>query len=121
MDGSYTLSFGGTKYKTSRSIPIASFESLKDKTHPLWYSESLYATRRKHLFFLCGHGNWLSKYAKKSGHGMEAGGNILPITQEQAKEWLILHNSHDNTSFAHEMFRDIIEQYMKEDNEYDND
>ena len=79
----------GTKvYDTVTAKKIADYESSYSKRDFRYYEESLYQ-KKTGEYFLAGKGGPESKYREQVGISeWDNGQNIIPLTMEQAKEWL---------------------------------
>lgn len=78
----------GKMYNTDTAELIASdgWGSKSDFKH---YDEELYR-KKTGEFFLWGEGGPLSRYAEPdgSGHGWYSGSKIIPLDEEEAREWM---------------------------------
>lgn len=79
----------GKMYNTETANYIGYARSKEGVTSFNWYRESLYQ-KKTGEFFLAGEGNAMSKYARSVGSGFcwEAGEGIIPLSLEEAKEWV---------------------------------
>lgn len=81
----------GKIYNTETSTKIAGWWNGCSTNDFNYCSEDLYRTRKGN-FFLDGEGGARSKYAHSCGQNSWCGGSdIIPLTIEEAKEWVELH------------------------------
>lgn len=76
----------GRKYDTETAECVGYMESTYNRNDFHYYDEGLYR-KRNGEFFLHGEGGGLSPYAQSVGRGFTGGENIIPISEERAKEW----------------------------------
>ena len=83
----------GKKYDTETAEWISSYDVTNGKFSD--YEEDLYR-KRTGEFFLAGEGGPASKYSQPYGdHGSQSGKGIIPLTEEEAREWVEMHCSAD--------------------------
>jgi hypothetical protein len=78
----------GLRYDTDKAIRVgnARFSEPGDWKH---WDEDLYITPRSKRFFLDGSGGPMSRYAVKvSNTGWSGGRRIVPLSREEALEWM---------------------------------
>lgn len=78
------------KYSTKTATCLATREhgSLYNEAH--WYSESLYR-KVTGAYFLYGEGGARSPYAETCADGTCSGEDIIPLTEQDAREWAETH------------------------------
>lgn len=75
-------------YNTETATMVASYNngcSMSDFCH---FSEELYL-KKTGEFFLCGSGGAMSKYARPFDNGWSGSSQIIPMTENAAKEWVM--------------------------------
>ena len=77
----------GRKYDTDTAKEIDSYSNDRPRTDFRYFCETLYQKHTKE-FFLYGHGGPMSKYAEHCGQGWTGGESILPLSLDEAKEWV---------------------------------
>lgn len=83
----------GKLYNTETAILIGSTSNNVSKLDFKYFEEDLYRTK-KGAWFLAGKGGPLSNYATPvEGGGWTGGENIIPISEEAAKDWVEKHLS----------------------------
>lgn len=81
----------GRKYDTETAKEMAWDEYNGSCSDFQWWQETLYQ-KRTGEFFLFGRGGAMSKYAESCGQNSWSGGSdILPLTLDEAKEWVEEH------------------------------
>ena len=80
----------GRKYDTDTAKTIDSYSN--ECTNSSNFCETLYQKHTKE-FFLYGHGGPMSKYAEHCGQGWTGGESILPLSLDEAKEWVETNSS----------------------------
>lgn len=73
-------------YNTESAKLVGEFQSTFAVNDFHYYEEELYL-KKTGEFFLYGHGNGLSPYAKRYIDGMGQGEKIIPLTDQQARKW----------------------------------
>ena len=73
-------------YNTDSAKLVAEYQSTFAVNDFHYYEEELYL-KKTGEFFLYGHGNGLSPYAKRYIDGMGQGEKIIPLTDQQARKW----------------------------------
>lgn len=78
----------GKKYNTDTAIEIASSgpDGLST-TDFRYYDETLYR-KKTGEFFLAGEGHGMTKYASSNGNTSGWGEAIIPLSDDEAKEWV---------------------------------
>ncbi len=84
----------GLRYDTEKATEVASANSGHHSQDPVWWEETLYKTRKGN-WFLHGEGGARSKYGETSGQYCNPGSRILPLTDEDAFEWMERHGEVD--------------------------
>lgn len=77
-------------YNTETATEVASYDngcSMGDFRH---YSEELYR-KKTGEFFLYGCGGAMSKYSKSCNNGWSGGSQIIPMSENKAKAWVMAH------------------------------
>lgn len=69
-------------------------------------TEQLYRTKKEN-YFLCGSGGPLTKYAKSSGNQTYGSSEIIPMTNQEAYQWL---EENKETEAIEEFFPDEFEE-----------
>ena len=77
----------GRKYDTDTAKEIDSYSNDRPRSDFRYFCETLYQKHTKE-FFLYGHGGPMSKYAEHCGQGWTGGESILPLSLDEAKEWV---------------------------------
>ena len=77
----------GKRYNTETATEIAEYSSDYSRSDFKWYEEELYQ-KRTGEFFLHGHGGPMTKYAESDGDGWTYGEKIIPLTVDEAKDWV---------------------------------
>jgi len=92
-------------YDTETADKIAAWDNGHGTTDGHYISEDLYRTKKGN-WFLHGEGGGLSSYAESCGQNETCGGeSIVPLTSEEALEWLSGHGFADEAAqyFASEI------------------
>jgi hypothetical protein len=76
----------GKKYDTETATPIGQYNNGKAVNDFRYYWEQLYR-KRTGEYFLHGKGGPMSKYAHSAGDGYDGGEKIIPLSQDEAREW----------------------------------
>ena len=95
----------GKLYNTETAELVGSYDngySCSDFRHE---SEDLYR-KKTGEFFLHGEGGPMTTYAQPCGHGRYGGSAIVPLTTDEAKNWVEIHLS-ANTYIS--LFGDVEE------------
>lgn len=95
----------GRKYDTDTAKEIDSYSNDRPRTDFRYFCETLYQKHTKE-FFLYGHGGPMSKYAEHCGQGWTGGESIIPMTLEDAKEWV---ENHSTVEIYESLFGEISE------------
>lgn len=82
----------GRKYDTNTAKEIDSYSNGRYQSDFRYFEETLYQKHTKE-FFLYGLGGPLSKYAEHCGQGWTGGENIIPLSLDEAKEWVETNSS----------------------------
>lgn len=78
----------GRKYNTETAEMVAEYATYDRRKSDLsYYEEELYK-KKTGEFFLHGMGGPMTKYAVAVGNAYSDGEKIIPLTEEQAKEWV---------------------------------
>lgn len=92
----------GKRYDTDTATHIANASSNCGKSDFGWFDEDLYKTPRGR-FFLAGEGHAMTRWATPlSGNGRGPGSGIIPLSQEEAREWCE----------RYDVDTDVIEKYF---------
>ena len=78
------------KYDTDTATKVGEYYSSECLTDFNYYEETLYR-KRNGEFFTYGFGGPLTKYAKHCGNETFSGAKIIPLSIEEAKEWVELY------------------------------
>ncbi len=81
---------GGKLYDTDKAELLGCGGSKYPRSDFRYYYEELYRTK-KGQYFLAGTGGPMTHYCVNTGDGYTGGEKIIPISEEQAKEWAELH------------------------------
>ena len=85
---------GGKKYDTDTAKYVGS-DAYSTPGDFNWWEEALYR-KKTGEFFLCAAGGPATCYARRSGQNeWSSGEEIIPFTNEEAKEWVEKHLSGD--------------------------
>jgi hypothetical protein len=84
----------GKRYDTKTAEVVTSYSNDYPTNDFNWYEESLYKTKSGN-WFLAGEGGPMSKYSVSCGNSTSGGSNLIPLTKDEAKEWLEEHNESD--------------------------
>ena len=84
----------GKKYDTNTAKEITYASNGYGVTDFNYSCETIYQ-KKTGEFFLHGEGGPLSKYRESEGHGWCSGESIVPLTIEEAKEWMEKNASAD--------------------------
>jgi hypothetical protein len=96
----------GKVYDAERSTEVASYTNhLGTNDHNHCY-ETLYRTKNGN-WFLVGEGGPLTQYCKSVGNLFTSGSALLPLTSDEALEWL---ERNDEVSEIEEYFSDRIQE-----------
>lgn len=85
----------GKLYNTATATFIGEYANDVSRSDFRYYEEELYR-KRTGEYFLSGEGGGLSKYAKSLSDGWTYGCAIIPLSLDEAKEWVELHMSTDD-------------------------
>jgi hypothetical protein len=77
----------GKRYDTEKAEEIAWNGSTEGRSDFRYFSEYLYRTARGR-WFLAGSGGPMTKYAETIGNGRTGGDGIIPLSEDEAREWL---------------------------------
>ena len=95
----------GKRFNTETASEIVGWDNDYFHNDFKFCQESLYRTP-KGVFFLHGKGGALSKYSQSCGNASTGGENIIPMTEDEVKEWL---ESTKNYNTMEELFNGDIE------------
>lgn len=95
----------GKRYDTETAEEIVSYWNGLGTSDFRHVNESLYKTKSG-KFFLAGEGGPMSKYARTCGDMTSGGEDIIPLTPQEAQNWLEEHNF---TKELEEHFTDQIQ------------
>ena len=95
----------GRKYDTETAREIASYSNELPCTDLYYFSETLYQKHTKE-FFVYGHGGAASKYAEICFDGRTGGETIIPLSLDEAKDWV---SSHSTTEIYETLFGKVAE------------
>lgn len=95
----------GRKYDTDTAKAIASYSNDRPCSDFRYFYETLYQKHTKE-FFLYGEGGPLSKYAEHCGQGWIGAEGIIPLTLDDAKEWV---ENHCNAEKYEKLFGEVAE------------
>jgi hypothetical protein len=84
----------GKRFDTEKAALVAEHSSPYYATDFHHYHEGLYRTA-KGSWFLAGEGNAMSKYSSRCADGRGYGEGIIPLSSEEAREWLEGHGEVD--------------------------
>ena len=84
----------GKMYNTETAEMVASWDNGYSKSDFKCCIETLYRTK-KGTFFLHGVGGAFTEWASSRGNIFDAGENVRPLTDEEAKDWLEHHDKVD--------------------------
>lgn len=96
----------GKVYNTDTAEEVANYSNGLGGRDFRNVDESLYKTK-KGAWFLAGEGGPMTKYARACGNMTGGGDDIIPMSAEEALEWL---EHHDETEAIEEHFADSIEE-----------
>lgn len=82
----------GRKYDTDTAKIIASYSNECPCSDFRFFHERLYQKHTKE-FFVYGYGGAMSKYAETCFDGRTGGENIIPLSLDEAKEWVATHST----------------------------
>lgn len=77
-------------YNTETATEVASYDNGYGCDDFYHVGEELYL-KKTGEFFLYGHGGAMTDYGKPCGNGRSGGSSIIPMTENQAKEWVLNH------------------------------
>ena len=80
----------GKRYDTATATEIGSHHNGRGRSDFRHMSESLYRTPRGN-WFLAGEGGAMTKYSRPCGDMTGGGEYIIPLSPENAREWLERH------------------------------
>ena len=80
----------GKKYSTETATKLADWDNSYSINDHKYISETLYQ-KRTGEYFLHGEGGGLTRYATSVGNAYTYGERIIPITEEEAREWAEEH------------------------------
>jgi hypothetical protein len=80
----------GKRYDTDTAESIAEWENAHYPADSKYCKETLYRTQ-KGAFFLYGEGGGLSRYAEHCEGWVQPGEKIIPISDDEARDWLMEH------------------------------
>lgn len=78
---------GGMRYNTETAREIADYSNGLGSGDFRNIEETLYRTKTG-TFFLAGHGGAMTKYAEGNGNSTWGSSKIIPLTDEEALDWL---------------------------------
>ena len=78
---------GGKVYDTAKATKVWNHENGYDSGNFNWCNESLYRTKNGN-FFVGGSGGPMTRYGSDYGNMRGAGKRIIPMTTDEAREWL---------------------------------
>ena len=84
----------GTLYNTETAELIDTYSNGLGSRDFRNITESLYR-KKNGEFFLYGYGGAMSKYCECCGDMSGSGKNIIPVTEDEAKEWLETYSTAD--------------------------
>lgn len=93
----------GRKYDTDTAEIIDSYSN--ECTNSSCFCETLYQKRTKEIFLYC-YGGPMSKYCQSCDNGWTGGEKIIPLTLDDAKEWV---ENHSTVETYEELFGEIAE------------
>ena len=92
---------GRLTYNTETAEEIHSWSNSYSSSDFHSCSEALFRTGNGR-YFLYGHGGPMSKYATQCDSNSWSGGsNIIPLTDEEALDWLVERGAEEETVLAH--------------------
>ena len=80
---------GGKVYDTAKATHVWNHDNGYDSGNFKWCDESLFQTTNGN-FFLAGSGGPMTSYGSDHGDMRGAGERIIPMTKDEAREWLEL-------------------------------
>lgn len=80
----------GKKYSTETATKLADWDNSYSINDHKYISETLYQ-KRTGEYFLHGEGGGLTRYATSVGNAYTSGERIIPLTEEEAREWAEEH------------------------------
>lgn len=84
----------GRLYNTETAEELVEYTNNYTPRDFHYLEETLYR-KRNGEFFLYGFGGPLTVYAEPYGNGSRSGHSIIPLTQDEAREWTETHASAD--------------------------
>lgn len=75
-------------YNTETATMVASYDNGCSMSDFCYFSEELYI-KRTGEFFLCGSGGAMSKYTRACDNGWSGSSQIIPMTENAAKKWVM--------------------------------
>lgn len=76
----------GRKYDTETATALGHAQSNVGRSDFKWWYETLYQ-KKNGEFFIHGEGNAASKYAERCGDMWGCGERIVPLADNEAREW----------------------------------
>lgn len=93
-------------YDTDKAILVDEYWNGLGSSDFRYFSEELYITKRGE-FFLYGSGGAMTNYAKSNGKSTWGSSEIIPLSPDEAYEWLEEYNK---TEAIEEYFFDKIQE-----------
>jgi len=95
----------GKRYDTETAKEVAGYRNGLGGNDFRNISENLYKTK-KGSWFLAGEGGPMTKYSRPCGNMTAGGSDIIPLSDEEALNWLDLY---DKVEAIEKYFKDSIE------------
>ena len=84
----------GKKYDTETATKLGTYWNGYGTSDFHYLDEALYQ-KKTGEFFLFGDGGAMTKYAERDGDGYSGGTKIIPVSEEEARDWAERHLSAD--------------------------
>jgi len=95
----------GKRYDTETATQVAEYGNGLGEGDFSNYDETLYRTPRGN-WFLSGEGGPMTKYSRPCGDMTSGGDGIIPLSSNEARQWL---ESHDENDALEKYFSDALE------------